>query len=65
MKNSLLKKYAKLLVVKGVNIQKNQELTLIASIDQSPLVNEIVKEAYIAGAKKSTININQLKPFPR
>lgn len=55
MKNSLLKKYAKLLVVKGVNIQKNQELTLIASIDQSPLVNEIVKEAYIAGAKKVNV----------
>ncbi|MDY2574615.1 MAG: aminopeptidase [Bacilli bacterium] len=55
MKKDLLKKYAKLLVVKGVNIQKNQELTLIASISQAPLVNEIVKEAYLHGAKKVNV----------
>ena len=56
MKKSLLKNYAELLVKMGVNVQKGQELLVIASVDQEPLVVEVTKWAYKVGAKKVTIN---------
>ena len=52
MKKQLLKNYAELLVKMGVNLQKGQELTVYAGIDQKPLVLEIVKWGYKVGAKK-------------
>ena len=52
MKKALLKNYAELLVKMGVNVQKGQELNVYASIDQVPLVTEVVKWAYKVGAKK-------------
>lgn len=52
MKKQLLKNYAELLVKMGVNLQKGQELTIYAGIDQKPLVLEIVKWGYKVGAKK-------------
>lgn len=55
MKKSVLKAYAKLLVQKGVAIKKGQELTVYASIQQAPLVREVVKEAYKAKAKKVVV----------
>ncbi len=51
MKKSILQKYAKLLVVKGVNLQKGQELNIFAAVDQADLVTMVVKEAYKAKAK--------------
>ena len=50
MKKEQLKKYAELLVKKGVNLQKKQILVVSASINARPLVVEIVKAAYKAGA---------------
>ena len=46
MKKSILKKYAELIIKKGVNLQKGQELTINASIESAPLVEMIVREAY-------------------
>lgn len=55
MKKTLLKNYAELLVKMGVNVQKGQELNVYASIDQVPLVTEVVKWAYKVGAKKVNV----------
>lgn len=52
MKKAILQKYAKLLVEKGVNLQKGQELHLFIGIDQEPLAVEITKAAYKAGASR-------------
>lgn len=56
MKKSILKKYAALIVKTGVNVQKGQEVIIQASVDQSELVKLIVKEAYLAGAKRVTVD---------
>lgn len=47
----MIKKYAELLVKKGVNLQKGQELIVDASIEQVELARAIVQEAYKVGAK--------------
>lgn len=55
MKKRLLKNYAELLVKMGVNVQKGQELVVHASIEQAPLVIEVVKWGYKVGAKKVNV----------
>ncbi|MCQ2554635.1 MAG: aminopeptidase [Clostridia bacterium] len=55
MKKTILKKYAKLLVSKGVSLKKGQELNIYANVDQVPLVTEIVREAYKAKAKRVNV----------
>lgn len=55
MKKSVLKKYAELLVKMGVNLKKGQEFNVYASIDQVPLVTEVVRWAYKVGAKKVNV----------
>lgn len=47
----MIKKYAELLVKKGVNLQPGQELVVDASIEQFELVRAIVKVAYKNQAK--------------
>ncbi len=56
MKKSLLRKYAKLLVVMGVNIQKGQDLNVYSSVEQASFVSLIVEEAYKAGARKVRVH---------
>lgn len=58
MKKSVLKKYAALIVRTGANVQKGQDVTIQASVDQSELVKMIVKEAYLAGARQVTVDWN-------
>ena len=55
MKKSLLKKYARLLVKMGVNIQKGQDLNIYSSLEQVQLVTYVVEEAYKAGARKVNV----------
>ncbi len=50
--NILLEKYARLAVVTGANVQKNQIVVLRTSTEAVELTREIAKQAYIAGAKK-------------
>ncbi|SDW20503.1 aminopeptidase [Kandleria vitulina] len=47
----MLKKYAQLIVRQGVNLQKGQDLVISADVECAPLVKEIAKEAYKAGAR--------------
>ena len=46
MKKSVLKKYAHLAVKAGVNVQKGQDVMVIANVDQEELVSYIVEECY-------------------
>ena len=46
-----LKKFAKLIVKKGVNVRKNQVVVVNASIEAAPLVEYVVEECYKAKAK--------------
>ena len=52
MKKSVLRQYAKLIVRKGVNVQKGQEVMIYADLDQPEFVQMVVEEAYRAKAKK-------------
>lgn len=51
-----LTKYAKMLLATGVNLQKDQELVIAASVESAPLVRVLTKEAYEMGAK--TVHVN-------
>lgn len=53
--NNLLKEYARLAVVIGANVQKNQLVMVNAPVEAVDFVRMIVEEAYIAGAKRVMI----------
>src|SRR3954454_15781237 len=47
-----LQKYAKLLVAKGINVQRGDWVKMTITVDQAPLARLITKEAYGLGAEK-------------
>ncbi|WEG73775.1 aminopeptidase [Vagococcus intermedius] len=47
-----MKKYAKLIVETGVNVQEGQTVVLAIDVEQAELARLIVKEAYALGAKQ-------------
>lgn len=51
-----IKKYAELLVRKGINIQKDQTLVLTSSVDDAQFVRLCVTAAYEAGAREVIVN---------
>ncbi|WP_335869559.1 aminopeptidase [Bacillus sp. 2205SS5-2] len=51
-----LNKYAELAVKVGINIQRGQYLWVSAPIGTEDFVRKVVKEAYLAGAKKVHVN---------
>lgn len=52
MKKTVMKKYARLIAVKGASIKRGQEVMVNASIDQPEFVRMLVEECYRAGARK-------------
>lgn len=58
MKLSMERKYARLLVRRGVNLQKGQMLVIRASTEIYPFVELLVKEGYLAGAKSVEVDWN-------
>ena len=56
MKKTVLKKYAKLIVERGVNVNKGQEVIIVAELDQPEFVTMVVDAAYKAGASKVTVD---------
>lgn len=50
MQKSKLRAYARLIAVKGVNIQKNQSVVIQAELDQPEFIEILVDECYKAGA---------------
>ncbi len=51
MLKSVMKKYAKLIVRVGANVQKGQYVLVYAAVDQHKFAEMVVDEAYKAGAK--------------
>ena len=58
MNDTLLKKYANLLVERGVNVQKDQVVIINAPIENYKFGEMLVEEAYKKGAKKVFVNWN-------
>ena len=56
MKKTKLKEYARLIAVKGANVQKDQEVWITASLDQPEFVEMLVKECYSLGAKEVAVD---------
>ena len=55
-KQSMLEKYAALAVNVGANVQKDQHVVVRATTENQSLVREIVKQAYLAGARKVSVD---------
>ena len=58
MKKTVLREYARLIVLCGVHVQKGQEVLVYADLDQPEFVQMVVEEAYKAKAKKVTVQWN-------
>ncbi|MCQ2558007.1 MAG: aminopeptidase [Oscillospiraceae bacterium] len=56
MKKTVLRKYANLIAAKGVNVQKGQEVFIVAGLDQPEFVKMVVEECYKLGAKKVVVD---------
>ena len=52
MKKSLLKNYANLIAKMGVNVQKGQDVYVVANLDQPEFVAMVVEALYKLGANK-------------
>lgn len=52
MKKSVLRKYARLIVRVGANVQKGQPVLLTAAVDQSDFAALVAEECYRAGASR-------------
>ncbi|MGM9642661.1 MAG: aminopeptidase, partial [Eubacteriales bacterium] len=52
MKKTVIRQYAKLIAVKGANVQKGQEVMINASVENPEFVKMLVEECYRAGAAK-------------
>ncbi len=61
MKQSVLKKYAKVVVNLGINLQKDQEVNIVISADQYLFAEYLTEECYKAGAKKVTVDFTNDK----
>ena len=46
MKKTVLRKYAELIVRKGINVQKGQDVLLYAELDQPEFVQMVVEACY-------------------
>ena len=58
MKQTILRKYARLIARMGVNIQKGQEVLIYCDLDQPKFVQLLVDECYKAGAKKVKVEFS-------
>ena len=56
MKKSILRKYAHLIAVTGINVQKGQEVFVAAELDQPEFVKMVVEECYRAGATRVIVD---------
>ncbi|MFA6675392.1 MAG: aminopeptidase [Bacilli bacterium] len=55
MKQELLQDYARLIVKKGINVQKGEIVWVNAQLDQPDFVTMVVEECYKAGAKEVVV----------
>ena len=55
MKQTTLRKYARLIAQTGANVQKGQEVFISAGLDQPDFIKLVVEECYKAGASKVVV----------
>ena len=55
MKKTILREYARLIVRTGINVQKGQDVLVMADLDQPEFVKLVVEECYKAKARKVTV----------
>ena len=58
MKQTVLRRYARLIARIGVNIQKGQDVLIYCDLDQPKFVELLVDECYKAGAKKVRVQFD-------
>ena len=58
MKKTVLREYAKLIVRTGINVQKGQDVLVMAELDQPEFVKLVVEECYKAKARQVTVHWN-------
>ena len=58
MKQTILRKYARLIARCGVNVQKGQNALIYCSLDQPKFVELLVDECYKAGARKVKVEFS-------
>ena len=58
MKKTILKEYARLIVRTGLNVQRNQDVLIMADLDQPEFVKLVAEECYRAKAREVTIHWN-------
>ena len=56
MKKTILRKYARLIAECGANVQKGQEVFILAGLDQPEFVAMVVDECYKLGAKRVVVD---------
>ncbi len=55
MKKTVLRNYAKLIAQMGGNVQKGQDVEILAELDQPEFVKMVAEECYALGARKVTV----------
>ena len=60
MKKTIMRKYAKLAVRSGANLQKGQGCVISAQVEQHEFAEMVAEEAYRAGAKWVMVNWGDL-----
>ncbi len=58
MKQTILRKYARLIARSGVNVQKGQDVIIQCALDQPKFVELLVDECYKAGARKVRVEFS-------
>ena len=58
MKQTILRKYARLIARVGANIQKGQDVLIFCGLDQPKFVQLLVDECYKAGARKVKVEFD-------
>ena len=58
MKQTILRKYARLIARTGVNIQKGQEVIIYCDLDQPKFIELLVDECYKAGASRVKVEFS-------
>ena len=56
MKKTVLRKYARLIAEAGVNVQRGQEVVIVAGLDQPEFVRMVAEECYKLGASRVTVD---------
>ena len=56
MKKTVLRKYARLIAEAGVNVQRGQEVFIVAGLDQPEFVKMVAEECYKLGAARVTVD---------